>query len=116
MDGEVASCPIWDVPQKETTMHPAIVRTIAAATLIAAVALSAAPSSAASLADVTAGAPLSGPIIVETRWLHPAESSSAAIVGVSDEPGCCHPDYVYAIRHGLFLGEPNSQSRGAISR
>ncbi|HLH90292.1 MAG TPA: hypothetical protein VKX28_17720 [Xanthobacteraceae bacterium] len=76
------------------------------------------PSSlnAAALADVGLGVPLSGPIIIETRWLHPAESSGPAIIGVSPEPGCCHPDDVYAIRYGLTLGDPHSHASGPIRR
>jgi hypothetical protein len=112
----------WRRIQPETcskgkmAMHPTIVRAATAATCLAAVAFSSSTSSAAALADDSVRAPLSGPIIVETRWLHPAASSSAAIVGVSEDPGCCHPDYVYAIRYGLILGDPHAQSRGAISR
>ena len=73
-------------------------------------------SSAASLADVSAYGPLSGPIVIETRWLHPPESNNPVIVGVTDEPGCCHPDYVYAVHYGLILGDPHSHSSGAIGR
>lgn len=93
--------------QQGMTMRTAISRAAAAAICLAAAAFSSSASSAAALADVSVRAPLSGPIIVETRWLHPAESNIAAIVGVSDDPGCCHADDVYAIRYGLFLGDPH---------
>lgn len=96
-------------------MSRAILRAAAGAACLAA-AFSPSSSSAAALADVSARVPLSGPIIVETRWLHPAESSNPAIVGVSVDPGCCHPDDVYAIRYGLTLGDPHSHAGGPISR
>jgi hypothetical protein len=97
-------------------MRPAISRGAAVATCLAALAFSASASRAAALADVGVHTPLPGPIIVETQWLHPSESSNPAIVGVSDDPGCCHPDYVYATRYGLILGDPHSHARGAIGR
>lgn len=97
-------------------MSPAILRAVAAATCLAAVAFSSSTASAAWLADVGAAAPLSGPIIVETRWLHPAGSNNPAIVGVSDDPGCCYPDHVYAIRYGLILGDPHSHPGSTIGR
>ena len=97
------------------TMSRAILRAAAGAACLA-VFFSPSWSSAAALTDVSARIPLSGPIIVETRWLHPAEAGNPAIVGVSTDPGCCHPDDIYAVRYGLALGDPHSHARGTIGR
>jgi hypothetical protein len=96
------------------TMGPVTLRAAAAAICLAA--CSPSLSSAASLADVSARVPLSGPIIVETRWFNPADANNPGVVGVSGNPGCCHPDYVYAIRYGLTLGDPHPHPGGIISR
>jgi hypothetical protein len=97
------------------TMSRAILRAAAGAACLAA-AFSSSSSSATTLTNDGVRVPVSGPIIVETRWLHPAGSSNPAIVGLSAEHGCCHQDDVYAIHDGLTVGNTHSDAGGIVGR